>query len=134
MAPTKKTNNYNVAPWEMKRDALKDFVLITDLNRKNAIVVGRIYYNIELAGSKHIFGGAGVVRPRLKKGEWLWPHYPWSIIPNNVQNKTHFNVFYDKEEDYDEWNNFFDTFISSGIEKKTLYINPKDPILTFFKK
>lgn len=134
MAVAKK--NYSSFPWEMKRDTVKnDFVLITEFNRKNAMsVLGRIYYNIELAGSKHLFGGASVVSPRLTKGKWLWPHMPWSLVPKDAQNKTHWEVYYDKDEDYNEWKLFYETIIKKGIENKTLYINPKDPILTFFKK
>lgn len=130
----KKSNNYGIAPWEMTKGAITNFVAVTDFNRGNAIVMGRIFYYIELSGSKYIYRGATIVRPRLTKGKWLWPHYPWAIVPRDVQNKTHWEVYYDKEEDYNDYKNDFNEIITNGINKKLLYICPKDPILTFFKK
>lgn len=131
----KNKSNYGVGPWEMTKDAVKNsFVAVTSLNRKNAIELGRILYHIESIGSKHIFHGTTLVQSRLSKGKWLWPHMPWAIVPKDIQNRTHFETYFDKEEDYNEWKEFYDKIISKGIEEKTLYINPKDPILTFFKK
>ena len=124
----KNANNYGKAPWEFKKGAIDDFVLVTNANRANAIVLGRIYYFIEPCGSKFLFNGAGVIRPLLKKGWWNWPLYPWL----NVQDKSHFKVNLD-DEDYEKWKTDFDKLISDGINKKTLYICPKDEILKFYQ-
>lgn len=130
----KKNHNYGVSPWELTKGAIDNFVLVTEANRKNAITLGRIYYFIEPSGSKFIFLGANVIRPLLKKGYWNWPHYPWAVVPKDVQNKTHWRQYYDKDEDYTEWKDFFDKIITDGINKKTLYICPKDEILKFYQE
>ena len=130
----KNANNFGIAPWQFKKGAINDFVAVTEFNRKNAICVGRILYFIESIGTNHIFRGVVSVNNRLTKGKWLWPHYPWAVVPKDIQNKTHFEVYVDKDEDYEFWKTYYDTIITKGINEKTLYICPKDPILTFSKK
>ena len=128
----KTTKNYGMAPWQLTKGAIDNFVAVTDFNRKNAITLGRIYYFIESLGSSHIYRGSGLIRPRLTKGWHHWPHLPWSMVPKDVQNKTHWRVFYDTDEDYVKWKDDFDAIITKGINEKTLYICPSDPILTFY--
>jgi len=126
------TKNYGMAPWQLTKGAISNFVAVTDFNRKNAIAMGRIYYFIEKLGSAYMYRGSGLIRPRLTKGWHYWPHMPWSIVPKDVQNKTHWRVFYDADEDYVKWKDDFDVIITKGINEKTLYICPSDPILTFY--
>lgn len=130
----KNKHNYGYSPWELTKGAIDNFILVTEANRKNAITLGRIYYFIEPSGSKFMFQGASVIRPLLKKGHWNWPHFPWAIIPKDVQNKTHWRQYINEDEDYNEWKCSFDKLISDGITNKTLYINPKDEILKFYKE
>jgi hypothetical protein len=123
-------NNFSAGPWELKKGDIDNFVLVTEVNRKNAIVQGRILYFID---RRKTFNGTILIAPCLTKGYWRYPHYPWAIIPNDVQNKTHYRVYVDKGEDYNEWILTYKTLIANGIKNQSLYINPKDNILQFFK-
>jgi len=130
----KQSSNYGVAPWQLKKGAINDFTLVTEKNRSNAIVLGRILYFMEPIGVNHIFRGAISVNSRLTKGKWMWPRMPWMPATKEATNKTHFEVYVDKDEDYESWKTYYDYVITKGINEKTLYICQKDPILTFLKK
>lgn len=130
----KQSSNYGVAPWQLKKGDIENFTAVNEKNRPNAIVLGRILYFIEEVGRYHIFRGAITVNSRLTKGKWLWPRFPWMPAPKDAQNKTHYEIYVDKDEDYESWKNYYDHIITNGINENMLYICQKDPILTFLKK
>lgn len=131
----KKKNDYWWAPWSSKEGAFKEMVPVTELNRKNAIVQGRMVYIIEPeTKSMSRYCGFITICPRYTKGEWLWPLEPFLPRWPEHKDKTHYKIYFDCDQDYEKYKNDYKILIDRGIANKTLYINPKDPILTFFKK
>lgn len=110
-----------------------DYVLITESNRKNAVVIGRIIYYLERSGLKLYKTGHVVITPCLPKGWWLIPHEPWVKVPRDVQNKTHWNCYLESGMDEEAWAKNNKYLIDRGIELKTMYIKPSDPILTYIQ-
>lgn len=123
-------NNFGAGPWDLKKGDIDRFILVTEQNRKNAIVQGRILYFID---RQKTFLGTILIAPCLTKGWWWYPHMPWAIIPNDVQNKTHYRVYLDAGQDYENWASSYKFLIDQGILKQNLYICPEDKILQFFK-
>lgn len=65
----KQGGSYLRAPWVMKLVALDDFVLITDENKKNAMVQGRIIYVIDDTKTKNPkYCGYKIFDPCFKQG------------------------------------------------------------------
>lgn len=120
--------SYGEGPWNMKKNAIKDFIQVTEDNRKNAIVVGRILYVIDLNGSVYQFRGTFSIDPCFTKGWFRYPLKPWQ---NNFPG--HIKVFMPEDIDYNAWASQNKFLIDDYIFKKTLYIKPTDPILKFFK-
>lgn len=124
-------NTFRVGPWTMKPKEFESFVKVTESNRPNAMVYGRIFYIIDVLGKNYTFRGTMIADPRFTKGHILYPYRPWDIIPKDVPNKTHYRVYIYEETDYHTWvtqnKALFDKHISEG----TLFIKPTDPILTY---
>lgn len=112
--------------WNFKRGEVESkYCAVTHENRKNAIKYGRILYVIE--GLR--YGGYFTVNPYFTKGMYRYPHMPWEVR-NGV---THWKVYYPEDGDYEYWKESFRTLIDKFINEKTLYINPSDPLVTYFK-
>lgn len=124
-----KSSSYNVAPWIMGRKEFEKFIPITDINRKNAIIQGRIIYRISVVGNIITFCGHKVIDPCFTKGRWKIDHLPFT---KNVSSPT-FEVYIFDEMNRGEWASFWEKTLRKGIEKKELFINPNDPIIQYYK-
>lgn len=124
----RQTSNFSVAPWYLKGKHIESFSKVTEFNRKQAIVQGRIFYVIEPIGSKWMFRGTLTIDPCFTKGSWRYPFMPWQ------KNKTtHFKVYFPENLDYNFWWKETKALLDKFIAEGNLYINPADPILTYYK-
>lgn len=113
----------------MKRTLIGNYRLITQDNRKNAIVVGRILYIIEPLGLNYTFRGSMSIDPCFTQGWIKYPYKPWQQgYPN------HFRVYMNANMDYNVWAAENKILIDNYIENKVLYLKPTDPILTYYKE
>jgi hypothetical protein len=120
--------NYGAGPWPINRSLIEGFIKVTESNRKQAVVYGRILYIIDPSGSNYIFRGTMSVDPYFDRG---WHHYPWKPW----QGKTgHFRVFMTNGVPYDEWKDANKKLINTYIAEGSLYIKQSDPILTYIKE
>jgi predicted metalloenzyme YecM len=125
-----KTNTlYNKGPWDFKKNGINEFIAVNELNRKNAIVLGRILYVITLNGSTNQFRGTFSIDPRFTKGWWKYPAKPWE---NNFPG--HARVFMPEDMEYEHWKASNNDLITKFINEKSLYIKQTDPILKYFKE
>lgn len=121
------------APWPMKpAEAKESFIAVTEINRKNAVVIGRILYFIQQAGMHYTYMGFMTVDPCYFKGWWRWPFVPFA--PNIGGKIKHFRVFLDNDKSRDEWAVEYKLIIDNAILKNELFIKPTDPILTYTKE
>ncbi len=106
------------------------FAQVTEQNRKQAIVLGRIIYLFKVEAKNELLLCCDI-NPPLKKGWHEIPHYPWHYDRPNINGATHWKCFYDEDTDYDEWAKNWKRMIDDGIAKKQLYIRVTDPILIY---
>lgn len=132
MAKAKK-NSFREGPWKLAKGQIDSFIKVTNLARKNAVVQGRILYHIEQVGKEYTFNGVTLITPCFSKGYYWYPYMPWIHVPSGVPSRTHWRVYID-DTDREQWIATFKHLIDTGIEKGNLYINPKDPILKFYKE
>lgn len=119
-----------MAPWVMSRKEFEKFIPVTELNRKNAIVQGRILYIISEVGKIITYNGNRIVDPCFTKGKWRIDHAPWHI--KNTPSPT-FDVYFFSSVEREHWASEWAAMIREGIQKKELFINPSDPIIQYFK-
>jgi len=127
-------NNFSSGPWTMKPKDILNFRIVTNENRKIAVIAGRIMYIIDSVGNHHVFRGTMTIDPRFDRGHILYPYRPWDSVPKECMNKTHFKVYINENMDYNEWADKNKRLIDKYIEEKSLYIKPEDPILTYFRE
>lgn len=118
--------NYSFGPWPMPRTRMKDFIAVTEANRKMAVVIGRIFYIIEKTGKTFLFRGSFSIDPCFTKGEVHYPFKPWIR-----SNETHYKIIMPDNLDYNKWATDNKALIDKYIAENTLYLNPSDPILTY---
>lgn len=128
MAKQKK-HDYGKAPWDLKNGDISNYAQITEANRKNAIVLGRILYVVEKNGRTHQFCGTFSIDPRFTKG---WIGYP--IKPWEQGYPGHRRVYMPEDLNYEEWKSNNDKMITTFIQEKKLFIKTDDPILTYTKE
>jgi len=104
------------------------FVLVTPENRKQAVVIGRIFYKID---DKNNCIGHFQIIPLRKKGWVNVPNYPWDMDHPYINGKTHWKYFNEEDENHILWVKRNKDQIDKGIENKNLYIKTSDPILTY---
>jgi len=126
-APKKKT--LAEGPWTMKKAEVDTFARVTESNRKQAVVIGRILYIISKEGNVYTYGGCMTIDPCLLKGWWKWP---W--LPFVNQRTSHFRVFIESDMSRDDWAADYKALLDMHIEKEQLYIKREDPILTYIKE
>jgi len=124
----KAVKNYGNGPWELKKTQIKDFSIVNEFNRKNAVTLGRIFYIIEPIGYSYMFRGTFTIDPKFTKGWWNYPFKPWQS-----SDLTHFKVYFNGDVDYNEWAQSNKTIIDRFINEKTLYIKSSDPLLTYYQ-
>lgn len=123
----KQPNTFAKGPWHLKKDEIHRFVKVTEQGRKNAIKYGRILYIID---SGSLFRGTLSVDPCFTKGYWKYPWKPWE----KSNGQTHYRTFFPEDMDLDLYKRTNKTLIDAFIASNSLYINPTDPILTYFKE
>lgn len=128
MAPPKK-KTFAEGPWTIKKAEVDTFAKVTEDNRKQAIVIGRILYIIAKDGNVYTYCGAMTIDPCLLKGWWKWP-----FLPFVNQSKSHFRVFVESDMSRDDWAVEYKGLIDKYINEGTLYIKREDPILTYIKE
>lgn len=121
----KNSYNYDIGPWRFRKESLTPFVRVTEENRANAAISGRILYIIE--GT--LYRGHLILQPALKKGQNVIQRKPWE------KNKPDFStVFIPEDMNYNEHISILKHLVSKFISEGTLFINPTDPILKFTHK
>lgn len=113
--------------------SLQGFVLITEDNRKQAVVIGRIFYNLTVKNGKNILGGFWHIWPCMKKGWVHHPYYPWDFEHPYIKDtgRTHWKFYQEKDDNYIKWVRTFKERIDKGIKDSNLYIRTTDPILKY---
>lgn len=127
MAVKKKT--FAEGPWTIKKAEVDTFAKVTESNRKQAIVIGRILYIIAKDGNVYTYCGAMTIDPCLLKGWWKWP-----FLPFVNKSLSHFKVYVDSDKSRDDWAAEYKGLIDKYINEGTLYIKREDPILTYIKE
>lgn len=121
----KQKNSFDAGPWVMKPAGIKKLSAVTELNRKNAIQMGRILYIVDIPSKT--FRGTIVVEPCYLKGEWKIPFRPWQAgFPG------HFSAVFREDMNFTDLKNNNTLMINKFIAEKNLFINPSDPILKFY--
>ena len=128
MAAEKKKTFAN-APWTMKKAEVDTFAKVTEDNRKQAIIIGRILYIISKEGNVYTYNGCMTIDPCYYKGWWRWPHLPFV-----TKEKTHWRVYIDSDKSRDEWAAEYKVRIDKYIQNGELYLKREDPILTYIKE
>lgn len=126
-APRKK--GLHEAPWPMKKAEVETFAKVTEANRKQAIVIGRILYIISKDGNVYTYCGCMTIDPCLLKGWWKWPFLPF--VNKSLQ---HFKVFVDADKSRDDWAYEYKSLIDKHIKEESLYLKREDPILIYIKE
>lgn len=130
-----KAEGYWRAPWIMKKGEFETFIPVTEANRKQAIVIGRILYTISKeSGNNYRYCGFITVQPCFFIGWWQMPIEPFIPRDAKFKSKTHWKVYLDKNKNRDEWGSEYKTLFDRLIKDKELYIKQSDPILTFIKE
>lgn len=131
---------------------LKEFVRVTESNKNNAFVTGRIVYIIKSVYGKvqskaSIFEedeydfdkplkndlvGFVSVRPQtMQVGYWNIPNFPWDLKHPYVNGKSHWKAYFDSElvrgDDFG-----VSVTLNDDIKNKMIYIKPSDPILKYY--
>lgn len=96
-----------------------DMILVTEKNRKMAIVIGRIIYRAKLGGDVSI----AVVRPRIVKGKWT--------IEGDPYLGTKFTFQTSKDEPEEEWERMHKEIFKKIVEDKNGYIRPSEPLVKY---
>lgn len=127
-----KKHSFSAGPWPMKEKDMKNFLMVTTLNRPTTVVLGRILYVIERVGRINIFKGVISIDPCFTRGKWKYPWKPWQKKPAGAS--THFVVGFPEDMNYEEWARDNKNIIDKFIKEEQLYIKPSDPILVYFKE
>ena len=97
---------------------LEDYILVTELNRKMCIRLGRKVHILSQFNGTIKSDGEFIIRPRLTEGWYYWG-----------TNKC----FVTKDESREEYVQSFKEVIDHFIKQKQLFINPKQHIVKFEK-
>lgn len=110
-----------IAPWGMSKRSFNTFTKVTENNRKEVLVLGRILYHLEISGKYRQYRGFFEIDPRMVKGRF--------IVKNHV--------FYGS---YNAWNNATETSeeyryrfkpILKTLEEGRLYYRETDPLVKY---
>lgn len=110
--------SFNSPGRKIKPQEMEDFTPITSVNRKNAVILGRILYVID---DLKIFKGYISIRPRLVKGRLKIEHLH---EPNQ-------NYWLKEDETLEDYKSSFDKLITLQIETKQLFFKLKDPLIKY---
>lgn len=113
---------YNSPGWKVKPADFKAYTLVTSVNRKAVVIMGRILYVIEANGTLVQYRGYFVIRPQLKKGLFKVSNHPYL---------KDYDTFIPEEEDRNKYIKDFDSLITMFINKKQLYFKITDKIVKY---
>jgi len=114
-----KQGNFRNAPWLMPKTQLEGFTLITEANKQEARVIGRVLYNIEFS----IYGGFFEIMPRLKKGRLSMTNHPF--FPD-------FSIWITADESMEDYKHRFKP-VTHLLERGVLYYKIEDKIVKYGK-
>jgi hypothetical protein len=114
-------------PQALPKTRFSGYVKITDQNRKELIVLGRVMWIIDKApvGPGYIINGCFPIRPRLKKNAILCSHGDPMCGGANPQ------TFIDFEENEEDYVKSFKSVIDKAINDGTLYIKEKEKLVKY---
>lgn len=116
-----KKNDYKKAPWSISKKLYEEFILITDKNKAEAFVKGRILYCIEVIGIMITYKGFFEVDPRLSKG---------MLYISNHQFFQNCSIWCVSTESMESYQERFKP-ITLLLEKKKLYFRDTDKIVKY---
>lgn len=124
-----KKNSYLKGPWALKKNEINDFSLVTEINRKNAIVQGRILYVIQREGRAPVYCGFFTIDPCFTKGWWKVPCKPFE-----KKDEAHRRTFIHEDIVRAKWASEYKSLLDLHIKNEQLFIKSTDPILTYHKE
>lgn len=104
---------------KVKFKLTSDMILVTEQNRKMAIITGRIIYRYRRGQEVSI----AVVRPRFTKGKWTIEGDP------HLGDKFTFQT--SKDEPLEEWQRMHMEVFKKIVNDKNGYIKPSDPLVKY---
>lgn len=108
MAKQKKQN--------VSKKKIDSILLVTEVNQKFCIVLGRKLYAYQKVGTQYILLGKFLYRPRLKKGNY---------IEDGVV------TWIKNDEDRHEYVEGFRSVVNLLIKERKLYIDQAEPLVKF---
>lgn len=111
--------NFRNAPWQLAKGQIEGFTLITEANKHEARVIGRVLYNIEFG----IYGGWFEVMARLKKGRLSMTNHPF--FPD-------FSIWITADESMEDYKHRFKP-VTHLLERGVLYFKQDDKIVKYGK-
>lgn len=116
-----KKNDYKKAPWPISKKLYEEFTLITEKNKAEAFVKGRILYCIEVIGTMITYKGFFEIDPRISKGQL------------HVSNHMFFqncSIWCSNTESIESYKERFIP-VTLMLEKKQLYYRKTDKIVSY---
>lgn len=101
---------------------MANYISVTPINRKEAIIIGRTLYVIERSGHLINYCGYITIRPRLVKCRLQ--------VSNHPHMKDH-QVYIPDDETPEDYKGGFGPLLDKLIEEKKLFIKLKDPITKY---
>lgn len=119
-----KTNNFKLAPWQMSSKLLETFTLVTDINKKEVLVLGRILYSISILAKFRTYRGFFEIDPGMSKGRMT--------IKNHMYFDS-YSTYRTETESIEDYQKRFKP-ISILIEQKKLYYRTTDKIVKYVRQ
>jgi hypothetical protein len=122
-----KKRDFRLAPWPMHKKELNDYVLLTDDNKKNAMVTGRIIYVIDSSITKEPqYCGYKTFDPCFTQGLY-------NITLPDFWDLKEMKHAVPADMDKAEWQKMWVSLINDGVRRKRLYIKKNDQLIKYFK-
>ena len=119
--PKSKTNNFNQIPWSMSKELFKEFTLVTEKNKAEVVIKGRILYAITITGNIITYCGFYEVDPRMAKGK-LW-------VSNHMFFQD-YSVYITETESISDYEERFKS-VNNKMAEKRLYYRKSDKIVKY---
>lgn len=120
--PNLLVGNFLTPGWETDASYLKDFVLVTEENRKKVIVVGRVLYTFRPIPKGIKYFGFIDIWPKFIKG--------WQDVKNHALFPDH-DVFLTYDMSTEEYRSYFEPMLTKKIEEKVLYLRLTDKLAKY---
>lgn len=123
----KQGGNYRKVPFTIKPAAMEDYVLLTEANKKTAMVTGRVLHVIDDAHTKNPkYCGYKTFDPCFSQGLYriTLPEF-WDI--------KEFSHAVKEDQNVEEWKKMWVSIVNDGIKKGRLFIKKNEPLIKYFK-